>query len=48
MPTHRLRLLRKAQGFEAKSVRLPKLHPGQLNLTSKDIEQAIAKAEAIE
>ena len=42
------RLLRKAQGFEAKSERLAKLHPDQLNLALEDIEQAIAKAEAIE
>ena len=42
------RLLRKAQGFEAKSERLAKLHPDQLNLALEDIEQTIAKAEAIE
>jgi transposase len=41
-------LLRKAQGFEAKSERLAKLHPEQLNLALEDLEQAIAKAEAIE
>jgi transposase len=41
-------LLRKAQGFEAKSERLAKLHPDQLNLALEDIEQAIAKTEAIE
>jgi transposase len=41
-------LLRKAQGFEAKSERLAKLHPDQLNLALEDIEQMIAKAEAIE
>jgi transposase len=41
-------LLRKAQGFEAKSERLAKLHPDQLNLALEDIEQTIAKAEAIE
>src|SRR5215831_13460212 len=42
------RLLRKAQGFEAKSERLAKLHPDQLNLALEDIEQTIAKTEAIE
>ena len=42
------RLLRKAQGLEAKSERLAKLHPDQLNLALEDIEQTIAKAEAIE
>jgi hypothetical protein len=36
-------LLRKAQGFEAKSERLAKLHPDQLNLALEDLEQAIAK-----
>jgi transposase len=41
-------LLRKAQGFEAKSERLAKLHPDQLNLALEDIEQTVAKAEAIE
>lgn len=41
-------LLRKAQGFDAKSERLAKLHPDQLNLALEDLEQAIAKAEAIE
>jgi transposase len=41
-------LLRKAQGFEAKSERLAKLHPDQLSLALEDIEQTIAKAEAIE
>lgn len=41
-------LLRKAQGFEAKSERLAKLHPDQLNLALEDIEQTIAKVEAIE
>ena len=41
-------LLRKAQGFEAKSERLAKLDPDQLNLALEDIEQMIAKAEAIE
>jgi transposase len=41
-------LLRKAQGFEAKSERLAKLHPDQLNLALEDIEQTIAKAEAVE
>ena len=40
------RLLRKAQGFEAKSERLAKLHPDQLNLALEDLEQAIAKAKA--
>jgi transposase len=42
------RLLRKAQGFEPKSERLAKLHPDQLNLALEDLEQATAKAEAIE
>ena len=42
------RLLRKAQGFEAKSERLAKLDPDQLNLALEDLEQGIAKAEAIE
>ena len=42
------RLLRKAQGFEAKSERLAKLRPDQLNLALADLEQTIAKAEAIE
>lgn len=42
------RLLRKAQGFEAKSERLAKLPPNQLNLALEDIEQAIAKTEAVE
>jgi hypothetical protein len=41
-------LLRKAQGFEAKSERLAKLDPDQLNLALEDIEQMIAKAAAIE
>jgi transposase len=41
-------LLRKAQGFEAKSERLARLHPDQLNLALEDIEQTIAKVEAIE
>ena len=41
-------LLRKAQGFEAKSERLAKLPPDQLNLALEDIEQAIAKNEAVE
>ena len=41
-------LLRKAQGLETKSERLAKLHPDQLNLALEDIEQTIAKAEAIE
>jgi len=40
------RLLRKAQGFEAKSERPAKLHPDQPNLALEDLEQAIAKAEA--
>jgi hypothetical protein len=31
-------LLRKAQGFEAKSERLAKLHPDQLSLALEDIE----------
>ena len=42
------RLLRKAQGFEAKSERLAKLPPDQLQLALEDIEQAIARNEAIE
>ncbi len=42
------RLLRKAQGFEAKSERLAKLPPDQLALALEDIEQAIARNEAIE
>src|ERR1700761_3985586 len=42
------RLLRKAQGFEAKSEKLARLPPDQLNLALEDIEQAIAKSEAIE
>ena len=41
-------LLRKSQGFEAKSERLAKLPPDQLNLALEDIEQAIAKNEAIQ
>jgi transposase len=41
-------LLRKAQGFDAKSERLAKLHPDQLNLALEDLEQTIAKVEAIE
>lgn len=41
-------LLRKSQGFEAKSERLSKLPADQLNLALEDIEQAIAKNEAIE
>jgi hypothetical protein len=41
-------LLRKAQGFEAKSERLAKLDPDQLNLALEDLEQAAAKAEAVE
>lgn len=41
-------LLRKSQGFEAKSERLAKLPPNQLNLALEDIEQAIAKNEAIQ
>jgi transposase len=41
-------LLRKAQGFEAKSERLAKLDPDQLNLALEDLEQAIAKTEAVE
>ena len=36
------RLLHKAQGFEAKSERLAKLYPEQLNLALEDLEQAIA------
>src|SRR3974390_570501 len=41
-------LLRKAQGFDAKSERLARLEPDQLNLALEDIEQAVAKTEAIE
>ena len=41
-------LLRKAQGFDAKSERLAKLPPDQLQLALEDIEQAIAKNEAVE
>jgi hypothetical protein len=40
------RLLRKAQGFEANSERLAKLDP-KLNLALEDLEQAIAKSEAL-
>lgn len=42
------RLLRKAQGFEAKSEKLARLPADQLNLALEDIEQAIAKNEAVE
>jgi transposase len=41
-------LLRKAQGFEAKSERLARLDLDQLSLALEDLEQAVAKAEAIE
>jgi transposase len=41
-------LLRKLQGFDAKSERLSKLPPDQLALALEDIEQTIAKNEAIE
>lgn len=41
-------LLRKAQGFEAKSERLARFDADQLSLALEDLEQAIAKAEAIE
>ena len=41
-------LLRKAQGFDAKSERLAKLDLDQLTLALEDLEQGIAKAEAIE
>jgi transposase len=41
-------LLRKAQGFEAKSERLARLDLDQLSLALEDLEQATAKAEAIE
>jgi transposase len=41
-------LLRKAQGFDAKSERLSKLPPDQLQLALEDIELSIAKNEAIE
>ena len=42
------RLLRKAQGFEAKSERLAKLPADQLQLALEDIEQAIARNEAVD
>jgi transposase len=41
-------LLRKAQGFDAKSERLSKLPPDQLQLALEDIEASIAKNEALE
>ena len=41
-------LLRKAQGFDAKSERLARLDLDQLSLALEDLEQAIAKAEAFE
>ena len=41
-------LLRKTQGFDAKSERLARLDSDQLNLALEDIEQTIARAEAIE
>jgi transposase len=41
-------LLRKAQGFDAKSERLARLDADQLNLALEDIELTIARAEAIE
>jgi transposase len=41
-------LLRKAQGFDAKSERLSRLPPDQLQLALEDIEQTIAKDEAVE
>lgn len=41
-------LLRKVQGFEAKSERLARLDADQLSLALEDLEQAIAKTEAIE
>jgi transposase len=41
-------LLRKVQGFDAKSERLSRLPPDQLQLALEDIEQTIAKNEAIE
>lgn len=40
-------LLRQAQGFEAKSERLSKLPADQLALAFEDVEQALAKAEAL-
>ena len=41
-------LLRKAQGFDAKSERLSNLPADQLQLALEDIEQTIAKNEAVE
>ena len=41
-------LLRKAQGFDAKSERLAKLDLDQLSLALEDLEQTIASAKAIE
>ena len=41
-------LLRKAQGFDAKSERLAKLDLDQLSLALEDLEQTVAKSEAIE
>jgi transposase len=41
-------LLRKAQGFDAKSERLKRLSPDQLALALEDIESVIAKNEGIE
>jgi transposase len=41
-------LLRKAQGFDAKSERLARLSPDQLALALEDIESALARRDAIE
>src|SRR5512135_701632 len=41
-------LLRKVQGCDAKSERLARIDPNQLNMALEDIQLAIAKAEAIE
>ena len=41
-------LLRKAQGFDAKSERLAKLDLDQLSLAPEDFEQTIAAAKAID
>jgi transposase len=41
-------LLRKAQGFDAKSERLARLDLDQLSLALEDLEQTIVKTEAIE
>jgi hypothetical protein len=41
------RLLRKAQGFEAKSERLAKLHPDQLNLALEEIAQSARRRRVL-